>query len=388
MKRRKIAIVTGSRADYGLLYWVIRRVQEDPTLDLQLIVTGMHLSPEFGMTVKEIERDDFPIADRVEMLLSSDTEAGVAASIGVGIMGFAQVFQRSRPDVLVLLGDRFEMLAAACAAVPFRIPIAHIHGGESTEGAMDEVIRHALTKMSHFHFPAAEVYARRIVRMGEDPSRVFCVGSPGLDHLHHLKFLTREEIGRELGLREMASPIGVVTYHPVTLEEDHGKNEMAHLLEAINQLSGTWIFTVSNADPGGRELIRMLETFVKSYRRGTALLVSSLGTLRYWSLLRHADVMVGNSSSGLTEAPSFKLPVVNIGDRQKGRIKAENVMDVPEGSTGAVMEAIRSVLEPSFRESLRKMTNPYGNGQASAQIVERLKTVDLGPDTIKKRWVE
>lgn len=384
---RKIAVVTGTRAEYGLLYWIIKDIHEDPELELQLVVTGMHLSPEFGLTVKEIEKDRFPVAERVEMLLSSDTESAIALSMGVGMIGFAKVYERLRPDILLVLGDRFEILSAVAAAVPFRIPVAHIHGGEATEGVIDEPIRHAITKMSHIHFPSTQIYANRIIQMGELPQNVFCFGAPGIDNIYKLNLLIKDDLLIELGLPH-DKKIGMVTYHPVTLEKDTAKLQITELLKALSGFQDIyWIFTSPNADTGGRIIIKIINDFVKNNPdKGKAC--TSLGQLKYLSLLKHADVMVGNSSSGLIEAPSFLLPVVNIGDRQSGRVRGQNVIDVPECKKGPIIHAIEKAISPEFRNSLKGMRNPYGKGDASEKIIEKLKTILLREGLIKKRFYE
>lgn len=384
---RKIAIVTGTRAEYGLLYWIINGIHEDLELELQLIVTGMHLSPEFGLTVKEIEKDGFPIAEKVEMLLSADTETAIATSMGLGMIGFAKTYERLRPDILLVLGDRFEVLSAVSAAVPFRIPVAHIHGGESTEGAMDEQFRHAITKMSHIHFPAIKDYAIRIIQMGESSDNVFCFGSPGIDNIYKLNLLDRDELFKEVGL-PYNKRIGIVTYHPVTLDNNTPQFQMIELLSALQIFNDIfWIFTLPNADTGGRIIIKMIDDFVKNNPdKGKSF--ASLGQLKYLSLLKHADIMLGNSSSGITEAPSFELPVVNIGDRQHGRIQAQNVIDVFKSERKSIENAIRQALSAEFKNTLRGMRNPYGDGNGSVKIVEKLKTIQIGETLIKKRFNE
>src|SRR3972149_962186 len=259
---RRIAIVTGARAEYGLLYWIIKGIHDDSQLELQLIVTGMHLSTEFGLTVREIEKDGFPIAERVEMILSSDTETAIATSMGLGMIGFAKAYERLKPDILVVLGDRFEILSAVAAAVPFRIPIAHIHGGEATEGAIDDSFRHAITKLSYLHFPATEQYRKRIIQMGENPENVFCFGSPGLDNIYKLSLLDHEKLYKEL---EIVSDkkIGLLTYHPVTLEKDTAESQMSEIFKALWEFKDIyWIFTLPNADTGGRIIIRMINEFI------------------------------------------------------------------------------------------------------------------------------
>lgn len=384
---RKIAVVTGTRAEYGLLYWVIKGIHEDPDLELQLIVTGMHISPEFGLTITDIEKDGFPIAERVEMLLSSDTETAIATSMGVGMIGFAKAYERLMPDILLVLGDRFEILSAVAAAVPFRIPVAHIHGGEITEGAMDELFRHAITKMSHVHFPAITEYAKRIIQMGEQPGNVFCFGAPGLDNIYKLSLMDREYLNKELGI-PFDKKIGVVTYHPLTLEENTTESHITELLDTLENFAYIyWIFTLPNADTGGRIIIKKIEDFLnKNPERGKVF--TSLGHLRYLSLLKYADVMVGNSSSGLTEAPSFELPVVNISNRQAGRIRGQNIIDVPDCKKSVIKNAILKALSTEFKRPLIGMKNPYGEGHASERIVEKLKTIPLQDSLIKKKFYE
>jgi len=384
---RKIAIVTGTRAEYGHLYWIIKGIQEDKELELQLIVTGIHLSPEFGLTVKEIEKDGFPIAERVEMLLSSDTETAIATSMGLGMIGFAKAYERLKPDILVVLGDRFEILSAVASAIPFRIPVAHIHGGEATEGLIDESIRHAVTKMSHIHFTATEKYRNRVIQMGEKPESVFCFGAPCLDNVYNLNLMNRKELSCELEL-PMDKKIGIVTYHPVTLEKDTADSQISELLQALKNLPDIyWVFTLPNADTGGRVIIERVNDFVRNnLRKGK--IFTSLGQLRYLSLLKHAVVMVGNSSSGLIETPSFELLVVNIGDRQSGRVRGRNVIDVSECKKELITNAIEKALSVEFINSTKGMKNPYGEGNASQKIVEKLKTIPLSEKLIKKRFYE
>ena len=325
--RRKIAVVTGSRAEYGLLYWVLHDLREAADVELQLIVTGMHLAPEFGLTVREIERDGFTIHRRVEMLLSSDTPAGVAKSIGLGVIGMSDALQQLQPDLVLVLGDRFEILAAAQACLVHNIPLAHIAGGDTTEGAFDESIRHAITKMAHLHFVTNELSARRVRQLGEDPARVLVTGNPGLDHLRRRPLLGRAELAESLG-----APLGhrnlLITFHPVTLEPGESEHQFSALLNALDQQGSdtTLWFTRPNADTGGRALSAMLDAWA-AQRPGRAQVHASLGQLRYLSLMAQVDAVVGNSSSGLYEAPSFKVPTVNIGDRQRGRLSTASVVD-------------------------------------------------------------
>lgn len=372
--RRRICVVTGSRAEYGLLYWLMKEIQGDPDLKLQVMVTGAHLSPEFGLTWKQIEEDGFEIDEKVEMLLSSDTPAGIAKSTGLGIIGFADAFARLKPDLVVLLGDRFEIFASAATAHIARIPIAHIHGGETTEGAIDEAFRHAVTKMSQIHLVAAEPYRKRVIQMGEDPSRVFLTGAPGLDHLEKTSLLRRDEIEDDLGI-QLEAPVFLVTYHPVTLHGDP-KKPFGELLTALEEFpDASIVFTHSNADTEWRALTSMIEDHTVA-RPDRIRSVASLGQRRYLSLLKICDAVVGNSSSGLTEAPSFGVPTVNIGDRQKGRLKASSVLDCPE-ERGAISETIRIAISPAFKEVASNTQNPYGSGGASEKIKQILKEIPL-----------
>ncbi|SHE63175.1 GDP/UDP-N,N'-diacetylbacillosamine 2-epimerase (hydrolysing) [Caldanaerobius fijiensis DSM 17918] len=371
---RKIAVVTGTRAEYGLLYWTLKEIANDPELELQLIVTGSHLSPEFGLTKRDIEKDGFKIYDEVEILLSSDTGQGIAKSIGLGIISFAQVFSRLKPHILLILGDRFEVFAAATAAMALNIPIAHIAGGESTEGAIDEQIRHAITKMAHIHFPSCDYYAERIIKMGEEEWRVYNVGAPGLENIKKLKLLDKGELEKSLGIRLDLTTL-LVTYHPETLERENIEQHVNNLLEALKETGCQIIFTYPNADSGGRYIIGKINDFVEKYKK--ARLYINLGQIRYLSLLKYVDVMVGNSSSGIIEAPSFKLPVVNIGSRQKGRLRALNIIDVGY-SKEEILSGIRKALyDESFRRELKNTKNLYGEGDTSKKIVSVLKTVDI-----------
>lgn len=363
---RKICIITGTRAEYGLLYWLMKEIQSDSSLELQIIVTGMHLSPEFGLTYKEIEKE-FSINKKIEMLLSSDTPIGISKSMGLAQISFAEAYEDLSPDIVVVLGDRFEIFSAATAAMIARIPIAHIHGGETTEGAFDEAIRHSITKMSHLHFVAAEEYRQRVIQLGEDPDKVFNFGAPGLDNILNLHLLAKEKfeesIGFKLGMKNL-----LVTFHPATLEQSTAKEQFQQLLFALNSLSDTHIiFTKANADTDGRIINYMIDSYV-SANSSKAIAFTSLGQLRYLSALQNVDAVVGNSSSGLIEAPSFKIGTINIGDRQKGRIKAASVIDcTPERD--AINNAIQLLYSPAFQKSLCDVCNPYGEGGSSKKIV-------------------
>jgi UDP-hydrolysing UDP-N-acetyl-D-glucosamine 2-epimerase len=381
---RTIGVVTVARSDYGIYLPLLRRIREDPDLRLLLIVAGMHLSPEFGLTVRAIEEDGFEIGERVEMLLSSDTPEAISKSMGLGTIGFAQAFARFRPDILLVLGDRFEMHSAAVAAVPFGIPIGHIHGGESTEGVIDDVFRHSITKMSHMHFVANEAYARRVIQMGEEPWRVVISGAPGLDNLHLVRLLSREKLEEKFMMR-LRKPILLVTYHPVTLEHEQTEIQVQSLLSALEQVNAMLIFTYPNADTHSRTIIRMINQFVAEHEE--ARVVTNLGTQAYLSFIKYATAMVGNSSSGIIEAASFKLPVVNIGSRQRGRIRGKNVIDVGYSQPDIVV-GIKKALSHEFRASLSDMNNPYGDGHAAERIIERLKHVELDNKLLLKRFYE
>lgn len=371
---RKICVVTGTRAEFGLLRWLMQEVQQTPELELQVLATGMHLSPEFGLTYREIEQAGFTIDARVEMLLSADTATAVTKSMGLGMIGYADAYARLYPDLIVVLGDRFEIFAATAAALIAGIPVAHLHGGETTEGAFDEAIRHSITKMSHLHFVAAEDYRRRVIQLGEKPERVFLVGGLGIDAIKRTALMTREEleasIDFKLGRRNL-----LITFHPVTLEGQSSGHQMAELLAALGQLKDTHlIFTMPNADTGGRELTTMVDEFVANH--ANARVFSSLGQLRYLSCMKFVDAVVGNSSSGLAEAPSMGIATVNIGDRQKGRISAESVINCPP-ERQAIHDTIQHLYSQEFRKTLASVVNPYGSAGASERIVQILKDYPL-----------
>lgn len=367
---RKVCVVTGTRAEFGLLRWLMDEIQSHPQLELQVIATGMHLSPEFGSTYREIEEAGFEIDARVEMLLSSDTSTAVTKSMGLGVIGFADAYERLSPDIVVVLGDRFEIFAATSAAMIAGVPVAHLHGGETTEGAFDEAIRHSITKMSHLHFVAADEYRQRVIQLGEHPDRVFNFGGMGIDAIKRIKLLSREELEHSLALSFGEKSL-LVTFHPVTLEGgDSSAAQMGELLAALEGLDDTTlIFTMPNADTGGRELSAMVREFAQGH--SNAKVYTSLGQLRYFSCLAQIDGVVGNSSSGLAEAPSFKIGTVNIGDRQKGRLKANSVIDC-EPNRKAIETAIETLYSSEFQSRLASVVNPYGNGGASEAIVKAL----------------
>jgi len=377
---KKICVVTGTRAEYGLLRWVIEGIRQSSELDLQLIATGMHLSPEFGMTVEAIEEDGFKIDRKVEMLLSSDTAVGVTKSMGLGMIGFADALSELKPDLMLVLGDRYEIFAAAASAMIARIPIAHLHGGETTEGAFDEAIRHSITKISHLHFVAAEEYRRRVIQLGELPEHVFNVGGLGIDNILRLKLLTRDELEEALNFKLKKRNL-LITFHPVTLEQNTSAQQMDELLAALAELKDTGlIFTMPNADTEGRILFHQVEAFCAKHSQARAY--TSLGQLRYLSCLQHVDGVVGNSSSGLTEVPSFNKGTINIGDRQRGRLRAASVIDCqPERKS--ISMAISQLFTSAFRTTLSKVENPYGNGGASELILSILE--DQSFETLLKK---
>jgi GDP/UDP-N,N'-diacetylbacillosamine 2-epimerase (hydrolysing) len=380
--RRRVCVITGTRAEYGLLRWLMEEIRASAILELQVVAAGMHLAPEFGCTYREIERDGFSVDRKVELLLSSDTAVGISKSIGIGVMGFADALQQLAPDIVVVLGDRFEILAAAIAATIARIPLAHIHGGEASEGAFDESLRHSITKMAHLHFVAAEQYRRRVIQLGEQPERVFLVGGMGVDAISRLKLLDRGELESALGF-SLAQRNLLVTFHPATLEGATAGEQMKELLAAVGQLSGTnLIFTLPNADTDGRVLIELINQFVIGHPNSRSY--ASLGQLRYLSCMKHFDAVVGNSSSGLTEAPTFRRGTINIGDRQRGRLRATSVIDC-EPERGAIAAAISRMYSIEFQSALANVRNPYGDGGASERITRVLETATLN-GILKKRF--
>lgn len=367
---RKICVISGTRAEYGLLRWVMQGIKDDPELTLQVIATGMHLSPEFGLTYREIEKDGFQIDRKVEMLTSSDTPVGIAKSMGLGLIGFADALSEVNPDLIVVLGDRFEIFAAVAAALVARIPVAHLHGGETTEGAFDEALRHSITKMSHLHFVAAEEYRQRVIQLGEQPERVFLVGGLGIDNIKRLKLLDRAELEASIDFQLGAKNL-LITFHPVTLERSTATDQMAELLAALAELKDTQlIFTMPNADTDGRTLIKLVQQFVAQHPNARAY--TSLGQLRYLSCVAQVDGVVGNSSSGLAEVPSFMKGTINIGDRQRGRLQATSVINC-EPMRQSIDVALKELYTADFQASLSQVQNPYGDGGASEQVVKQIK---------------
>jgi UDP-N-acetylglucosamine 2-epimerase (non-hydrolysing)/GDP/UDP-N,N'-diacetylbacillosamine 2-epimerase (hydrolysing) len=378
--RRRIAVVTTSRADYSHLYWPLRLLAQDARVELKLIVMGAHLSPEFGATIKEIETDGFAIAARIECLLSSDSDVGMAKTIGVATLSLADALGEMRPDILLLTADRYEMLAPAAVALALRIPIAHIEGGEISEGAIDDAVRNALTKMAHLHFTSTFAARERIIAMGEEPWRVTRAGAPSLDHLCRSKLLSREELEAKLTVQLEESAM-VIAYHPVTLAADT-LEETDQLFAGLQATTGQLIFCYPNSDAGSRTLIARTKDFLAKRENGKVFV--NLNAVTYWTLLREAHVFLGNSSSGIMEAASFEVPTVNIGERQRGRERAANVIDAA-ANRETIIAAITKARSRQFRESLRGMTNPYGDGRASEKIVEVLIGAPPGRELLLKR---
>jgi UDP-hydrolysing UDP-N-acetyl-D-glucosamine 2-epimerase len=377
--RRRIGVVTTSRADYSHLYWPLRELADHPDVELGIFALGPHLSPEFGSTIHEIERDGFSIQARIECLLSSDTDTGMAKTIGLAILGLADALTTWRPDLLLLIADRYEMLAPASAALALRIPVAHIEGGEVSQGAIDDQVRNALTKLAHIHFTSTETARRRVIAMGEEPWRVHRAGAPSLDHLRRSTLLDRAALEARLGLT-LLSPTLVVAWHPVTILRDTNAEADA-FFAALAQAPGQLIFVYPNADAGSHALIE--RTRALAAKRNHVHIFVNLEAVVYWSLLRCADLLIGNSSTGIMEAASFALPVVNVGMRQQGRERARNVVDAPaEGD--AIRAAVERVLSPGFRKSLTGMSNPYGDGTAAVTIARILTTASLDRLLIKQ----
>jgi UDP-hydrolysing UDP-N-acetyl-D-glucosamine 2-epimerase len=366
----KICVFTGTRAEYGLLKPLMEEIQKQPEFELQIIASCMHLSPEFGLTYKEIEKDGFNIDEKVEMLLSSDTPVGTIKSMGIGMIGYADALNKLKPDLVFVLGDRFEALAFAISAYILRIPIAHLYGGEITEGALDEAFRHSITKLSHLHFTSTEIYRKRIIQMGESPDRVFNVGALGVDIIQKLKLLTKIEVETKLGISFKQINF-LITYHPETFS-NYSIENVKEILKAFEELENTMlIFTKSNADAEGIKINEMIKDFVESHQEN-AILINSMGQLLYLSTMQYVDAVIGNSSSGIIEAPSLKIATINIGDRQKGRIRAKSVMDC-EPKKDEILKSIETVLSEEFKRSLINIENPYGNGNSAKKILEKIK---------------
>ena len=378
--KRKIAVVSTSRADYSHLYWLLHDLSRHPDVDLQLITMGSHLSPEFGATVGEIERDGLPIAARIECLLSSDTDVGMAKTIGLATLGLADCLGQMRPDLLLLIADRYEMLAPASVALALRIPVAHVEGGEISEGAIDDAVRNALTKMSHVHFTSTFAARNRVIALGEEEWRVHRAGAPSIDHLRRNTLYTRGQLEERLQI-DLRQPAAVVAYHPVTIARETTR-EADELFAALLELPEQILFCYPNADAGSRELIERTQQFVQQ-KPGARVFVN-LPALAYWSLLKNVDLMIGNSSSGIMETPSFALPTVNVGMRQQGRERARNLLDAAP-TRADILDKVAIARTPQFRQSLVGMQNPYGDGHASEKIVSVLNSVPLGEALLVKK---
>lgn len=384
MIKRKISVVTGTRAEYGLLYWLMKEIETDKDLELQIIATGMHLSFEFGNTYQQIEKDGFVITKKVEMLLSSDTEVAISKSMGLCMIGFADAFNDLQPDLVVILGDRYELFSAVSAAMVARIPVAHIHGGETSEGAFDEYIRHSITKMSQLHFTATEKYKNRVIQLGEQPNKVFNVGGMGIDNINKLKLLSKANFEKDINFNLGEKNI-LITFHPVTLENCTTEMQFNELLNSINKLINTKIiFTKANSDTNGRIVNLMIDDYVLNHHN--AIACTSMGQLKYLSALQYIDAVVGNSSSGLLEAPSFKIGTIDIGDRQKGRIKADSVISCTPNEKDIDM-AFDTLYSDSFQNTLVNVKNPYGKGGASKAIVDIISKFDLS-NVLKKSFYD
>jgi len=381
---RKICVVTGTRAEYGLLYWLMKEIDIDKDLKLQIIATGMHLSEEFGNTYQQIEKDGFTIDKKVDISLLSDTELSISKSMGLGMVGFSDAFSVLQPDLIVVLGDRFEIFSAVSAAMIARIPVAHLHGGETTEGSFDESIRHSITKMSHLHFTATNKYKNRVIQLGEQPDRVFNVGGLGIDNINKLKLLNKNYFEKAIGFNLSEKNI-LVTFHPVTLESSTSKSQFQELLDSIGELKNTKIiFTKANSDTDGRIINRMIDNYVVKHDNTIAF--TSMGQLNYLSALQFMDAVVGNSSSGLLEAPSFKVGTIDIGDRQKGRIKADSVISCLPNKKDICM-AFNKLYSDDFKNIVGGVKNPYGDGGASKLIMNIIKNFDLN-NILKKKFYD
>lgn len=383
---RKICVISGTRAEYGLLYWLIKKIKEDKYLKLQLIATGMHLSPEFGLTYNQIEDDGFYIDRKIEILLSSDTSVGISKSMGLAMISFSEAFEDLKPDIIIVLGDRFEIFSAVSAAMIARIPVAHCHGGEATEGLIDESIRHSITKMSHIHFCSTTEYRDRIIQLGENPKTVFNVGALGIENINKLPLLSKEDLEESISFKLNSKYAFLVTFHPVTLEKVTAEFYIDELLKALGKIQDCKIiFTKSNSDTDGRIINSKIEKYVND-NPNTSVCFTSLGQLRYLSTLQYIDCVIGNSSSGLIEAPSFKIATVNIGDRQRGRILADSVIQC--GTTSKDIEsAIKHSISDEFKEKISDTKNPYGKGNSSEKILQVLKKIDLN-NLLKKKFYD
>lgn len=383
---KKIGIITGTRAEYGLLKPVIDKVYHASDLELQLVATGMHLSPEFGLTYQEIEKDGYPITTKIEMLLSSDTSVGITKSMGLAMISFADYYEVYKPDIVIILGDRFEMLAAASAAMIAKVPIAHIHGGELTEGVIDEAIRHSITKMSYLHFCTTSDYRKRIIQLGEDPQRVYNVGALGVENIKRLSLLSKSQLEKGINF-SLEGKVLIVTYHPVTLENMSSKEQFENLLEVLSLYKDfRIIFTKANADTNGRVINQLIDKYTEEHKE-RCVAFDSMGQLRYLSALQYCYGVIGNSSSGIIEVPSFQIPTIDIGDRQRGRVAAQSVIHC-NNDMDSIKDAFRQMMSDNFRKKIRKCDNPYEGEKTSEKIIEIIKkTLEDGID-IKKKFYD
>ena len=385
MKKRKTCVVTGTRAEYGLLRWLMDGINKSTKLDLQIVATGMHLSPEFGLTYQEIENDGFKIDKKIEMLLSADTPSSISKSTGLGLIGFADAFYELNPDIVIVLGDRYEVLVASLAAMFGNIPIAHIHGGETTAGAFDEAIRHSITKMAWWHFVAADEYEKRVIQLGENPERVFNVGGLGVDTIKKTNLLSKDELMIKAGIKFGKKNL-LITYHPVTLENKTSQQDFKSLLDVLSEIKDIYlIFTMPNADSDGRIIKQMIENFINKHPKNS-ISFTSMGSLNYLSTLQYIDGVIGNSSSGLAEAPTFKIGTINIGDRQKGRLKAESIIDC-EPTKKSIKLAIDKLYGHKFQKDIHSVQNPYGDGDAIKKIMSILSNKPI-PEDMKKDFYD
>lgn len=384
--KKIISVLTATRAEYGLLKPIIEKLNRVPEFDVRVVATGAHLSPEFGLTYKEIEQDGILIDEKIEILLSSDTPSAISKSMGLAMINFADYFGKLKPDMLIVLGDRYETLAVATVAMNLRIPIAHLYGGETTEGAIDESIRHAITKLSYLHFTSTEEYRKRVIQLGEAPERVFCVGAIGIENIINDKLMSKSELEKSINFK-LDKPYAVVTFHPVTLEDNQSKEQVKALLEACESYKDMkFIFTKANADANGRIINQLIDDFVE--KNNNIIAFASLGMTRYLSALKHCALVIGNSSSGLLEAPSFGIPTVNIGDRQKGRIQADSVINC-EPTKDNIEKAIKIALSDEFRNKAKNTNNPYGDGNTSEKVVDRIKDFILNQKiNLKKKFYD
>lgn len=384
--KKTICVLTATRAEYGLLKPLIAKLAKVPEFELKIVVTGMHLSPEFGLTYKEIEQDGFVIDKKIEILLSADSPTAVSKSMGLAMISFADYFSEVKPDMLVVLGDRYETLAVAMVAMNERVAITHIHGGETTEGAVDEAVRHSLTKLSYLHFASTEVYRKRIVQLGEHPERVFNVGALGVENILNEKLLTKSELENSLNIN-LDKAYAVATFHPVTLENNSAENQIKTLLDVCQKRSElNFIFTKANADADGRIINQMIDLYAKE--NANIFAFTSLGLKRYLSALKYAEFVIGNSSSGLIEAPSFYIPTINIGDRQKGRIMAESVVNCKADAV-EIEKAIDKALSSEFKQIAKNTVSPYGKGESSEKIVTVMKEYLLENEVdLKKKFYD